>query len=318
MTRIGSFAHQQNMINFMLANQDRTFTSHTQVTTGKRAEQFQDISRESTSLLRIKSSVARIEGYQRDNNLLKTRLNNYDLSLQSLEKVATDVRKSVLDAISSRSGLQIADTVGSHLSIAIGLLNSRVDGQYIFGGTRADSPPVNITDAAGLLATAQPATAAFDNNNQVLSARIDDNQTIDYGMLADDVGQPLLRSIQRLLLFNSGTLPTGAAAHAPAGAFTDPLADNQKDFLQAELDTLTQVMSDLAVHSANNGTRFQKLEDTEIQMESVHVYMTRFVSDTENVDIAEAMANLNRDQTALQASLSVVGRLGSVTLLDYL
>ena len=47
-------------------------------------------------------------------------------------------------------------------------------------------------------------------------------------------------------------------------------------------------------------------------------FLSIFISDIEEVDTAEAIARLNQDQVALEASLAVTAQLTRLTLLDFL
>jgi len=318
MTRVGTFSHHQMIVQEMLRNQSRNFESQRRVASGQNADHFKDISRETPALLGAKSIQTRLEGYQRDNVFVGMRLDTYNVTLQSLEGVAQSVRKSVFDALSTGSSLEFADAIEAQFGIAVGLLNTRLDGKAIFGGTNTGVDPVNISSVTELLALAEPPSAAFSNNSTKPSAKIDDTVTMDYGVLADEVGQDLFEAIQRILLFNSGTLPTGAGAFAPAGAFNDPMDANQIEFLTNELARLETVTRDLAVQSARNGIHMNQLEETDIRQEMHLSFTVKFITEIEDTDMAEAVANLNQDQVALDVSMAMLSRVSQTTLLDFL
>lgn len=318
MTRIGTFQQSQAVLADMLRNQGRVFEAQQQVASGRKAEHFKDISREIPMLFGAKTVLARVESQMETNRTLQFRLDGYDVDLRALEVVGGDLRQAVLDAIGSSSGLSFVEKVQALFDQAVGLLNTRIGDSYIFGGTNSDQAPVTTTTVAGLVALAEPPTAAFANNQIAPSARISDSQTLEYGLLADDVGQDLLQAMQRILMFEDGTLPAGAAAYAPAGPFGDELTDNQRDFLYGELARLGSVTTDLTAIVAKNGIRMEMLESVQSRHEERMTYTKRFITEIEDVDMAAAISGLNRDQLALESSISVMARVGRVSLLDFL
>ncbi len=318
MTRIGSFQHQQTIIADMLRNQSRTFESQHKVATGREARHFDDIPRESPLLLATKSVEARLESFAKTNGMLKLRLDTYDLTLRELEQVGRELKNTVLKALSTNSGIGFEDGVRSLFDQAVGLLNSKLDGKHIFGGSNTNEAPVNISTIGGLIALAEPPTAAFENNQVILNARVDDIQTMDYGVLADALGQDLMQAIQRIEMFQNGILPAGAGAFAPAGPFNDPLDDNQRQFLTGELARLEQVARDLTNEAALNGINQQSLDEVLVRQEERLTVTKTLIGELEDADMAEAISRLNLDEAALQSSLAVVSRITQLNLLSFL
>ncbi len=318
MTRIGTFQQSHAILADVMRNQSRAFEAQQQVASGHKGEHFKDIARDVPMLFGAKTVLARVESQVETNRTLQFRLDGYDVDLRSLEVVGGDLRQAVLDAIGSNSGLSFIARVQGLFDQAVGLLNTRIGDSYIFGGTKSDQAPVTTTTVAGLVALAEPPTAAFANNQIAPSARISDSQTLEYGFLADGVGQDLLQAMQRILQFEAGILPVGAGAYAPAGPFGDELTENQRDFLNGELVRLGSVTTDLTVVVAKNGIRMAMLESVQIRHEERMTYTKRFITEVEDVDMAAAIVGLNLDQLALESSLGVMARIGRLSLLDFL
>ncbi len=318
MTRIGSFQQNQTIIAEMLRNQARSFDTQRQVATGHKAQHFSDIARESPVLIATKTVESRLEGFSQANQTLKLRLDTYDTTLRALEDVGRELKESVLDALTTQSGIGLTDSVTSFFDLTVGLLNTKLDSKYIFGGTNTDEAPVNISTVPALLALPEPPAGAFENNQVTLSAKVDDSLSMDYGILADALGQDLLQAMQRILLFESGTLPVGAGAFGPAGPFNDPLDANQRDFLTAELTQLEVVARDLTTQASLNGINQQKLSEVQVRQEERLTVTKVLIGDLEDVDMAEAISQLNLDEAALESSLAVVSRMTQLTLLNFL
>ena len=315
-TRVGSLGQGQLLLDQLLQQQNSLAVVQQQLSTGHKADDLKGIARDASSLLSTKTLVSRAQQFIENNKQLGLKLSSYDSALQGVSSVAQDLRDSVLQAINLNSGTGLIEKVKNILGETLDQLNKQVNGEYIFGGTRTDQPPVTVTTAAGLIALPEPPTAAFANNQLKPQVKIDDNITVVYGQLADAVGAPLMHAIQRILQFDAGTVPSGATG--PAGTFGSTLTAAQRDYLLGEVTNLNTVSQDLNEVTAQNGvhqaelTKVQDRKNTEVNV------LNGFISDIQDVDTAGAITKLNQDQLALQASYSVLSQLNKLSLLNFL
>lgn len=317
MSRIGTFGHNQALLNQLLQNQDRLSGLQQQVASGKVADTYKGYARDVAALMGTKSVATQNEDQLKANTELELKLNHYDTNLRAVESVAAQLRQQVYTTIAGGAATGMMDTMDNLLGQTISLLNSKLGGRFVFSGTRTDTQPVNISnrsDLLGLVATAD----AFDNNDVKAEAKVDQNTTLTFGHLADDVGEPLLEAFRRIMQFNAGTIPTGAGAYAPAGAFSSPLTDNQRQFLESELSRLESVVTGINDIVAQNGINMKNVDSVQKRLNSEKIFISKFVSDVSDADMGEAVANLRNEETAVQASLNVVARLQGLSLLDYL
>ena len=70
--------------------------------------------------------------------------------------------------------------------------------------------------------------------------------------------------------------------------------------------------------AAANGIHYQTVRQAMEQLQAASVVYKGFVSNIEDVDIAQAIAQLNQNQVALQAAFQVASTLNRLSLLDYL
>lgn len=307
MTRVSNFAQSEAMMAEVLKVQQRLLESQRRVVTGKNAEFYKDIPRDAVVLLGAKTVENRTIQYQRTGIELARKLKIYDVQTNELANVAVDLRQEIITAAASTSGLSIMDRVEALFAQAARVLNTTLDGNYLFGGTRTDAPPVNISTLADLIAL-PAASDAFDNTQQRLSAQTDDTFTMDYGVLADDAAESLFAAIKRVAEFNAG----------PDGPFSPQLTEIQRNFLLGELPNLIQVIDDLQLEVAQVGTDQQVLEEITIRHQETLDFTRIFISDIEDADAAEAISNLNRDQLALEGSFRVLAQINRLSLLDFI
>jgi len=317
MTRVSTYGTSQTLLAQVLQAQNNLNTNQQQITSGYQAETYSGLADNVQGLEAAKALKARTQSYLGSNDLVTNRVQAYDTSLQELGNIASQRQQGVANAVATGSGTALAAKVQDLYSQAVDVLNQQVDGRYIFAGSRTDTPPVTATTAAQLVA-APTVASVFANDQNPATAQLDGNRTITYGQLASNVATGLFTEFQRVLQFDAGTLPSGAGASAPAGAFNAPLPANQKGFLTGELAALDTTSRSVQDSVAANGVVAQTLAGIQAQQNSILNHATAVIGDLQDADTATAITKLNEDQTALQASYQVLSQLSKLSLLNYL
>lgn len=307
MTRISNFSQSQALIAEVLKIQDRLFDSQRKVVTGKVAQTYKDLPRDSVILLGAKTVESRTVQFQRTGIELERRLKVYDLQINELASISVEMRQEVIGAIATRSGLSLMGRMDALFQQAARVMNTSLDGNFLFGGTRTQTPPVNISTLGALIAL-PAAVDAFDNSLQKLSAQADDTFTMEYGVLASEAGQTLFEAFRRIATFNAG----------PDGPFSPQLTEVQRAYLLTELPALISVIDDLQLEVAKVGTDQQVLDEiTNRHIETLN-FTRVFISDIEDADAAEAITNINQDRLALEGSYRILAQIASLSLLDFI
>lgn len=317
MTRVSSYGTSQLLLGYMIQAQQKVTASQEQISSGYTAQTYKGIGRDSVALEVAKAMQQRIEAYVTTNKQVENRTDTYDTALRALGDIAIEFRQDVTAAVGNNTGTALAEKARALFDRAVDILNRQVDGRYIFAGSRTDTPPVSVTTPAGLIA-APTIAGIFANDQNKASARLDDNLSVTYGVLASDVATSLFTQLQRVLQFDAGTLPSGAGAYTPAGAFENPLPVNQHDFLAAELPALKVTSDGVQDFVAANGVVGKSIADVQERQVAGLVTTRSFIGDIQDADTAQAISNLNRDQTALEASYRVLSQLSSLNLLSFL
>ncbi len=308
MTRVTDFAKSQYMLAQFQQLQERAFQAERQVATGKKAEYFKDISKDASLLLSAKGLESRVLQYQDTAQFLLGRYELQNVQLEDLAKSATDLKLESLNAVALQSGTGYMAFVEQVFETAVGIMNTKVDGKYIYGGTRTDVPPVNIDTLADLIA-APSVAAIFENTNLKQSVKVDDNVTMEHGFLASDIATDLFDVIKRIAEYD---------ANVVTGPFTGTLTDAQSTFIQAEMTNFNQIIQNLNEAVAQNGRRHSQVQQLAERHNSMRTYVEGFISDIEDVDMAEAITRLNQTQVATEASLRMLSSLQRMSLLDFI
>ncbi|MBL4667222.1 MAG: hypothetical protein JKY04_07585 [Sneathiella sp.] len=319
MTRVSTMQQSQSQLQSMLSSQVKVVDAQRQVTTGHVAEFYKDIYQDTASLTGAKSLLARLEQHKENNSIVQSTLANYDQALSGMENAATDLKEAVMGAINASSSLGFDAAVEGAFEAVLGFMNSQNAEGYLFAGTKKETAPININTMTDLLTALEPPTDIFDNDILKRVTRIDENRTLETGILADEVSLEIMTAIQRITLWQAGTIPTTAPIPTgPAGPVTTPLSTEDQAFLIAEIANLEMLVRDLNEFRGENGLNLKVVLDT---IESLDVQINQaevFISNIEDVDAAEAITNLNQANFALEASYNVLSQINRTSLLNFL
>lgn len=307
MERVSTLAQSTLLLAEFQRVQNELAKSQVQISTGKKGDSFQDVAQEASVLLAARRSSARIESFQRAADELANRLNLQDVALTSLESVAADLKQAVMEAAANGSGLALRERLEDAYSRAVSLLNTKIDGRYIFGGTRSDVAPVNAATLDELLA-APSVAAVFENNAVKPALTINEGQTAEFGQLASEVAADLFAVIRDIGLFDAGA----------GGPFGETLTAAQRSFLESQIGPASAAGQTITLATATNGIMQKAVADAQEQHGAMAAVLASFISDIEDVDMAEAVTRLNQAQVAAQASAQVLAQVRQLSLLDYL
>lgn len=154
MSRIGTYGSSQLYL-YRLGNiQQRLSQSQLQVSTELKSTAYSGIAADSNRVINMENERQRAQAYVRDNTTAETRLKAADVSLTSINKSLTNMKKLLDDyasALTSDKGKveEIQKFAYNTMVDLQSYLSANVDGQYIFSGGRVSDQPVEL--AAGTL-----------------------------------------------------------------------------------------------------------------------------------------------------------------------
>jgi flagellar hook-associated protein 3 FlgL len=305
--RVGSWSLSQTLLGEYSRIQARSVVTQGQIASGKVGDQFADTKDKAGVLAAAKMKAAGIDGYAAATKEVLNRLNLQDLHLQQLSDLSARLRAAIGDALSVGHAPAFSEEVGNLYDEALGILNARVDGKYLYGGSRSDQPPVNATTLAALVA-APTIADIFDNTDLKQTQRIDENEILETGMTASDIATDLMQMFKDIATFDAGA----------GGPFGMDLTAAQFSFLSTQHVALPDIQRDINTLAAINGTRHAHATVALDRHESLAAYFTKFIGDIEDVDLAEAVARLNQDQVAAEAAGRMIAQLNQLTLLNFL
>ena len=153
-TRISTSANTNAIVQRMLEQQQRVNDLQTQSATGVKSQDYVGISQDVSRLLSVENERDRIQNYSNNNASVTTTLNTQLTAVKSIDDAARSMRSELITFsghdLSSQSpttqlsAQDIQEKAFSALSNIAYFLNQKVDGKYVFGGGRSDTPPVDF------------------------------------------------------------------------------------------------------------------------------------------------------------------------------
>lgn len=205
MTRVGTAAQAQLLQYYLLDRQSTLTQTQNQVSSGYKATSFKGLARETPTLLSTKSLQAEIKRYHAEDTVLKQRLVQYDLTVGAFRSGVEALKQEVTGTIGRRNAGTLMQQVNGVFNQGLALLNSQIDGKYIFGGVRDDNTPLSFTNLQQLLAL-PTAASGFINSDIAHSQVIDQGFSLTYGILADTFGADFFESLRDIARINQGPL----------------------------------------------------------------------------------------------------------------
>jgi flagellar hook-associated protein 3 FlgL len=306
--RVSNSGQAQALLAQLMQAQTALSNSQNQVTTGKVSTDYSGYGNKTEMLEAARTAAARSDSYQANTALAVNQVNLQDTQLSQLSSLADDLRQAMTKAVANNDATGLVTEAQNVFDQASQILNSQdANGNYIYGGVNDNTPPVTVSTFSGLTSIPS-ASAAFANSSQAKSVLVADGETVKVGVLASDVATNLMQTLKSIADFNAG----------PSGNLGTGMNGTQSNFLSGEISSAANAVQTVNTASAANGDTYKRLNDAVTQQQSLSTMYKGFVSDIENVDMGQAITNLNLNQTALQAALQVTAQLSKVSLLNFL
>jgi flagellar hook-associated protein 3 FlgL len=288
-------------------NQDNAALNQTQqqVSSGLTSTTYGGIGDQTAALESAQAAVDRTNSYQAATQLGINQANLQDTQLSTL---ASQLQQDITTAVANNSGSTLMASASSIYDQVTQILNSQdSNGNYIYGGDQNNTPPVKTTSLSDL-ASLSSVSQAFTSGTVKGGVQVGDGQTVQVGLLASNIGTGILQTLSDIANFNNGS----------NGNLGTTLTSAQSNFLSNEIPVAQSASETVNNISAQNGDTYQQLQSALSQQQTMNTLYTGFVSNIQNVNMAQAISSLNLDQTALQAATEVTAQLGQISLLNYL
>lgn len=306
MDRISSLMIPQAALGDLSRTQRSLVEAARQSSAQTRAEDVKGYGREAQTLVSAGRLAARIEGFLKTGEELRTRMELQDASLGRAADAISKLKADLFQNIGLQNGDGVRASIEEAFAVVRDSMNATLNGRYLFGGVAHDAAPVTVETLTELEAT--PIANVLQRGAPAQTLRIEESRIIEVGAVADDIADGALASLQRLAQFDSGA----------DGPFRGVLSDAQRTAIDSELGVLEAAFNTFILAQSENGRLLKSVEGAGDRQQRQLNALNAAVGGIVDVDLAEVAVRLNQAQFAYEASASVFNTLRSLSLLDVL
>ena len=285
-------------------NESRLSTIQDQVSTGRRISMPSDDPTGAVRSLTLRSNDDETQQSQQNLDLADAWLNATDSALQDVNGIVQRARELAVQGANETLSQQETRALSTEVDQLIGhvlqLANTRSGDRYIFGGFNTKSQSFDMLDLNGAVTTDPAAATSWQYNG-------------DNG----DIQRAVAPGV-KLGVNVSGDRVFPQAFDVLIGIRDDLRNRFQQSLSEDRLDELDSVHDDILDALGEVGAKGSRLDLTKNQLSAQHLNDTGLITQTEDVDMSEALIHLSAQQNALQASLATGARVIQPTLLDFL
>jgi flagellar hook-associated protein 3 FlgL len=299
--RVATFPSINQMVDAALQTQATMANLQTQESSGLVSSDYGGLGAQAGQVLNLQVSISQAEAFAAAGTAAYDRASVMSSALSNISDLLTTF-KSDLTAADSTDGSSdsLSETASGLLQQMASELNTQYEGEYVFGGSRTGTEPVDVSDPpyAAATATSSAVTSYYQGDDAVTSVRVSDQQVISYGVTADNSSfEEALRALN--MVANSGS-----------SVDTDTLTA-ATNLVTSAIDGLSNVQSDL-------GANMSAMQSASSAQTDYQTFATTLAGDLTNVDVASVTAQVTSYQTQLEASYAALSKIESLSLADYL
>jgi flagellar hook-associated protein 3 FlgL len=300
MMRVATFALSDQMIAAAMRTEAVMASEQAQESSGLKSDYFGGYGSDAQHVVNLQVSVTRAQSYVDAATLADSKTQVMYSAVGSMTDIITNLRTQ-LSAATTGSSTVTASVITSAQQMLTemgSLLNTQYDGQYLFGGGRTASAPVDLSSfASGSGSTTTADTSYYKGDDEVAAVRVSDDQTVSYGVTADNSA---FEQVMRVLKF---------VANATTLSSTD--ITNALDLASSALDATAMVQAKLSSAAS-------QIESAKSRQSDYQSYAQTLATDLTGVDVAAVTAQLSAYQAQLTASYSAIAKIQGLNLASYL
>ncbi len=301
MDRISTAQMYERGINSMLERQLQLSKTQMQISSGKRILSPKDDPAGAAYALSLKGVISQVEQYQDNADRAKSRLDLQEATLAVVDDILPRVQELMIQGLSDTYSAADRQMIATELrqlnQELMALANTRdSNGEYIFAGYDADSIPFT-----------NPADGVFTYQGDMgtRSLRISATRQVQDRENGFDVFMNVDTSTgtKRSLFDTVHGIITSLEADAPDATYLEDLR-------------LAQVHN-VSVR-ARGGAGINTIEEQVMVNDDFLLTMQTTLSNTEDLDMAEAISRFELEKTALEAAQQTFNMVQSLSLFNYL
>ncbi len=294
-------------------------------------------------VLTTRTQIMHTERYTETMGITLDKMQSTDGHLEHVENILQRVKEISINAINGAMSSQdmeiFADEVAQMKHELLDAANAQVDGKYIFSGYAEDTKPFtrNLTYDPALYSQSDSTTWPYLYNGtpNPTELEITPGERLETNLTGND----LFLGVSDEYWTNSGTPATGPGVpplNVPPetdridifsvlerteealrdGNIDDPARPGGG--LQAKLDELELAANQNRRLRSQLGNRAARVDSAMLHQEDVRIDLLQILSRYQDADAIETFNAIVKQETALQAALSITAKVSKISILNYL
>ncbi|MBC8062825.1 MAG: flagellar hook-associated protein FlgL [Clostridiaceae bacterium] len=335
--RITNQMLSNNFLSDMRNNLENLETLQQQMSSGKEIRKPSDDPFKVSRAMQLTTDINANKQFNSNISDTSNWLDTTDSALGQVGEVFQRVRELLVSAGNAGYGptqqKAIKDEINSKIGEFTQIMNTNFNGQYIFGGSRANVKPLEtITDTSNnsklvyysnsasnpeLDITSATGIIELNKLNSKVSVEISQGVNIQYNISAGDLLQFKSDQGQSVDLRQ---LLTSIVNHLDGKTDDGTAVDSQatNNVIGKDLQGITDTITNFLKYRSEVGAKQNRMDSAKSSNEVQNFNMTDILSKTEDIDITQKTIQFSNAQSVYMAALQTSARIIQPTLLDYL
>ena len=296
--RISTYSIHQNTLNDVTRVQASLADLQGQISSGKKTNNFKGLGSQTEHFVSLEAKMNKGETYVNNNTVILSRLNTTQVVMDGAIDLVDDMKVLMLQRLNlgNENGLHFNQQLNAMRDQLGDMLNTTLEGRYLFGGTNTSAPPIG--DTFETLQGNVADSSYYQGSPEDVMARLDDAIELKYSVRADD------EAFQKVVAAITGALGDDAAGIAP----------NVQDAFQL----IQEGLGDLIGVQARVNANIVTVETITTRHQELNLYWQGVKDQIINTDIVAASTQVAIDQAVLQASFQSFSTINRLRLVDFL
>ena len=246
-------------------------------------------------LTNLKTELSRVESHQKNISALTSALSYEEASLDTANNLLVRVRELTIQGqngtLSGSDRTAIATEISALRDQLLSIANTtNADGEYIFAGSASTT-------------AAYSEDGTFQGDSLIRQINIASGVSVGEGHSGADLFEQISDGDNIFTVLSDLTLA---------------LSDNDQEVVSAKFVDLDTALEQLSTVRTSIGTRMNWIDDQAALNENFNLSLQRTVSSIEDLDVAEAITQLNLQMVSLQAAQQTFVKTQNLSIFNYL
>jgi len=292
--RVTALNLARNIANQLAESTNDLITLQSQIATGRRILSLSDDPVGSVKTMQLVSNLGEFNIYKSNltysKSYVQTTLTSLDQLLNTLSRAQEIAVQNRGSTTSQQIRQSAAVEVKNLFEQIVMLSNVKLGGKFVFGGHDTLNPPFQ-------------SDGAYIGDSGELRVNIGSNSDLKINMSGDEV-------------FTTGN--GGEDVFGAIKSLQDALESNDSQGIGNSIDKIVAAFDSINVKIAESGARLNRIENSKITLDKFSADTELVISDTVDLDMAQAIIDMAAKQNIINGALATAGRILNLSLVNFL